>query len=566
LKIRHIGKLSFWAAAFLLLFSCANPITPTGGAKDIIPPKIETADPANKSIMRRPDKITIGFDEYISLNNPSQNITISPPINGTPEFVHKGKELIIKLPKDSLEENTTYTISFGDAIKDNNEGNVQDSFTYVFSTGPYLDSLLIQGKVIKSENGEAEEGVIVGLYTSFDDSIPYKRKPNYYVKTRKSGGFSIENLKAGTYKVVAFKDENSSYTKDQYSERIAFFAQPIVVSDSIIPIALSTFPDKAALKMLEYDAKTQGQIVFILSARADTLALQAFSDSLSIHNPETFFNTTRDTIRLYYSFNDVRQDSFKLLLNRQITDTIRLSFKTTNRDSILTNQPPIGLFTGGATKKGTVAPPPQLTVDYFSPLIIRWNRPVQVSRGTDSITAVFDTTKTPAELVIDASNSFTWNIFNPKQQWEQGKLYEIHIPEGVINDNYGLFNKELNIKFTTTKKDDYGQTTIQIDSLNADKQYIMELINNAGGVVQREIITNATHKTFVYKQLLPGNHKLKIIADENRNGLWDTGNLLQKTQPETITWFPEKIDVRAKWENEVQFYLKPNKSKPTKAK
>jgi len=516
--------------------------------------------------MRRPDKITIEFDEYIALNNPSQNITISPPINGTPEFVHKGNSLVIKLPQDSLESNTTYTIYFGAAIKDNNEGNIQDSFTYVFSTGPYLDSLRIQGKVIKSENGEAEEGVIVGLYTSFDDSIPYKRKPNYYVRTSKNGGFSIENLRADTYKVVAFTDENSSYTKDQFSERIAFFNQPIVVSDSTPPIALSTFPDKDKLQMLEYDAKTWGQILFILSDRADTLELQPFDAALSIENPETYFNPTRDTIRLYYGFNNVRLDSFKVLLNGQITDTIKLNLKTTNRDSIQALQLPIGLFSGAISKKGTAAPPPQLTVDYFKPLQIRWNRPVKVSRGTDSITAVFDTTKTPAELVIDASNSFTWNVFNPKQQWEQGKLYEINIPDSVINDNYGLFNKELNIKFTTTKKDDYGQTTVQIDSLSADKQYIMELMNSAGGVVQREIITATTQKTFVYKQLLPGNHKLKIISDENRNGKWDTGNLLQKTQPETITWFPENIEVRAKWENEVQFYLKPNKGKATKTK
>jgi len=144
--------LGFFAVAFCL--SCAQVKMPTGGPRDEEPPKILATSPKNLSTNTKPEKITIQFDEYFQLDNPAQNITFSPPLDKTPEFIPKGKSLVIKMPKDTLEENTTYAVNFGAAIKDNNEGNIQDSFTYVFSTGPYIDSLFFAVKVIQAETGE----------------------------------------------------------------------------------------------------------------------------------------------------------------------------------------------------------------------------------------------------------------------------------------------------------------------------------------------------------------------------------------------------------------------------
>jgi hypothetical protein len=285
LKNWSIGKLDHWATVFLLLFSCANPMTPTGGERDTTPPKIKTTSPANKSTYCKPEKITVEFDEYFILDNPSQNITISPPIEGDLKYVSKGKSLLIKFPKDSaLLENTTYTIRFGAAIKDNNEGNVQDSFSYVFSTGRYLDSLRFSGSVIQAETGAPEDGFLVGLYFSTNDSTPYKKKPDYYAKTNKNGLFSLENLKPGTYRVFGIKDENYSYTKDLPNERIAFMKNEVSLNDSTPPIVLKSFPDESKLRITDIETKALAQIRIILSDRADSVSLKSFSEMLSLEN------------------------------------------------------------------------------------------------------------------------------------------------------------------------------------------------------------------------------------------------------------------------------------------
>jgi uncharacterized protein (DUF2141 family) len=571
LKNLKIGKLSFWAAGFLLMFSCANPITPTGGPKDIIPPKIESASPPNRSTMQQPDKIVVKFDEYIALDNPVQNITISPPLDGNPEFLQKGKSIVILLPKDSLADSTTYTIYFGASIKDNNEGNIQDSFSYVFSTGPYLDSLKFSGKVIKSESGEPEESFLVGLYSSDEDSVSFKRKPNYYGKTGKDGTFSIENLKTGVYRVVAFKDENNSYTKDQPSERTAFLKMPAIVADSNNnSVILKSFPENLKLRLLEFNNKIPGQIQFILSNRADTFSIESYSGKEILESHYQIINRTRDTILIFHGFNTAVFDSFKVLINGSITDTIFLNFKTINKDSIRMLMSPLGIYDGTAPKKkGVVTTNAAPTgIDYFSPLTIKWNRPVVVSRGTDSITAVFDTLRTPVNINVNIIDGFTWNIYPKSGYWEQGKNYEINIPDSVIHDYFNIYNEEITLKFTATKKEGYGHISIRIDSLNTDKQYIIHILNSGGAAIKEEVISHKSSVLFTYKQFMPGNYRLKIIEDENFNGRWDTGDLIQKIQPETIIYFPENIEVRAKWENEIQFSLKPpagnNKSEKTK--
>ena len=133
--------------ALFLLTRCANVVAPTGGAKDAMPPKVTEAVPANHSIGFNGRKIELTFDEFVTLNNASQNVLFSPLLNTKPDIKLSGKTVVIKF-KEGLPSNTTYTINFGEAVKDFHEGNLFKDYFYCFSTGDHLDTLTLPVRLL----------------------------------------------------------------------------------------------------------------------------------------------------------------------------------------------------------------------------------------------------------------------------------------------------------------------------------------------------------------------------------------------------------------------------------
>jgi len=174
--------------------SCGQQVPPTGGLRDSIPPKLVTALPEYGAKNFKGNKITLVFDEYITLENPYEKLTYSPIPKSNPNAEGKLKTITIKL-KDTLEENTTYRIDFGEAIKDINENNILKDFSYSFSTGPYLDSAFFTGKVIIAATGKVDSTLIAVLHRSMDDSAVAKEKPRYYTRLKGDGSFLFSNLR-----------------------------------------------------------------------------------------------------------------------------------------------------------------------------------------------------------------------------------------------------------------------------------------------------------------------------------------------------------------------------------
>ncbi|MEZ5053493.1 MAG: Ig-like domain-containing protein [Chitinophagales bacterium] len=149
-KKSSIESFAFYSISILhcfLLFSCAQIITPTGGPRDTQAPEITQAQPTNFSTNFQQKDIHIQFNEWIQpLTNAKNQVIISPEIEPFPSITIARNDLSIRF-KNALEPNTTYSIFFGDNIKDNNEGNPYPNFKYVFSTGNFLDSLIIKGHI-----------------------------------------------------------------------------------------------------------------------------------------------------------------------------------------------------------------------------------------------------------------------------------------------------------------------------------------------------------------------------------------------------------------------------------
>jgi len=244
IKLMRLRHLLFTFLTVPLLYclaiynaGCAQIGSPTGGPRDTIPPRLVSASPKLNSTNVRGNKITLTFNEYIDLKETQTNVLISPYPKKTPSIDFKLKTVTVKL-KDSLLPNTTYSINFGNAIVDNNEGNPLKDFTYIFSTGNNLDSLILTGKVLIAETGKADSTLIAMLYRNADDSAVQKRKPDYIARLNGDGSFEFINLPPGNFNIYALKDGDGGKTYNSKKELFAFADTAIIVSEKPEPVIL----------------------------------------------------------------------------------------------------------------------------------------------------------------------------------------------------------------------------------------------------------------------------------------------------------------------------------------
>lgn len=226
--ISFAGILLFAIISMIGGTGCANIVPPEGGLRDTLAPLLVRSVPRDSSLNFEGNRVSLTFDEYITVDNFQANVIFSPIPKSPPTAIYKLNTISVRL-RDSLEANTTYTINFGDAIKDVNEGNVMKNFTYVFSTGPYIDSLQITGNVLIAETGKVDSTLVAILHTSPIDSAVIKEKPRYMAKLDGKGAFTFRNLPPDTFYLYALKDESRTLRYQQPKQLFAFADSPIVV-------------------------------------------------------------------------------------------------------------------------------------------------------------------------------------------------------------------------------------------------------------------------------------------------------------------------------------------------
>jgi uncharacterized protein (DUF2141 family) len=216
---------------------CGQIGMPTGGPKDSIPPRLLNATPKLKSTNVTGNKITLTFNEYVDLKEAQTNVLISPLPKKQPSIDFKLKTVTVKL-KDTLLPNTTYSINFGNAIVDNNEGNPYKDFTFVFSTGNQIDSFMLSGKVILAETGKVDSTLLALLYHKTNDSAVQKNRPDYVARLSGDGSFTFVNLPAGSFNIYALKDGDGGKTYNSKKEIFAFADAAVIVSEKTEPVVL----------------------------------------------------------------------------------------------------------------------------------------------------------------------------------------------------------------------------------------------------------------------------------------------------------------------------------------
>jgi uncharacterized protein (DUF2141 family) len=226
---------------------CAQIGMPTGGPRDTIPPVLLNANPPNKTVHFDGNRITFTFDEYVHLQDLQKYLLVAPEPKIIPNITSKLKTVSIRI-RDTLQTNTTYSFQFGDALQDINENNPIHNFTYVFSTGSYIDSLTFSGNVVLAETGKVDSTMLVFLYKNLDDSAVYKQKPRYVARLDSAGKFQFRYLAAGTYHLYALKDESGQKMYNNPSQLFAFADSVIHISNHVTPVELFAYVEEKNTK------------------------------------------------------------------------------------------------------------------------------------------------------------------------------------------------------------------------------------------------------------------------------------------------------------------------------
>jgi hypothetical protein len=527
-----LQQFSFLVTLALAAFGCASIQKPMGGPRDLTPPKLLKATPENMTRNFSAKQIKLEFDEFFKLTNQYQEISISPAMEKQPEYNISRKNLIVNF-KDTLQKNTTYVINFGKAIQDVNESNVMENFTYVFSTGPHIDSLSMSGNVINSTTQEKEKDATVMIFPIKQDSLLFgKKKPTIFTTTDSSGNFSLNNLHEGAYRIYALKELSPNKIFDNDKELIAFSNRPIVLNKDTANIKLSLFqqiPQK--FRLSEKKFTPDGILSLIFNKRLNNPSLKVLYPPALDNQKIVEISKTRDTALVYMRNMDFDSLRVAIFDNNKPLDTIyqlkgrkenfvrTLSFKySLNRDNRLqpnTNLRITANFPIEAFEPGLMA----LTED---------------SVNVTSFTAQKDTASTRSILL--------------KYRWRANSKYQLILNEAALTDIYGDKNKRTGIDFQADKPENYSMLTLKVTIPDSSKHYVVELLNDQKDLIRSDAVNKNT--SVVYKNILTGKYRVRVIYDTNKNGRWDSGNVRQRAQPENI-WISEKeITLRPNWEAE----------------
>ena len=603
-ELRRIISYTLIAGAILYFGSCAKMGSLAGGIKDEIPPEVLGSKPDNYSINFDRDKIEIEFDEFIVLKDINQELVVSPPLEERVSVRIKNKSIIIDL-ENELRDSTTYTLNFGEAIVDNNEGNPLSNYEYVFSTGDYLDSLSVGGKLSMAfDLSLAEPPVHIMLYDKFEDSVVFNEIPVYIGKPDKNGNFRINNLKADTFKIFALKDANNNFLFDQPNEEIAFLEDSLIVDPQFFLDVI-----KASLDTIKIDSI---QIDTLLSETKDTTILEdittpklnklpqippdlmvemflfmeenqqqflkennrksrnkldfnfalALSDSFYVKSlrpqREDWYlveeSLHRDSMVYWVVDKEVREmDSIQLELNYMVLDS--LNERVWKRDSLY--------FLYRETKKTSrkndeeIKETEKLVLSGLSKnKILELNQKLKLFSETpinyiDTSLIEFFKIKDTLEFSEAFSlekDSVKFRKMHFIKEWEHDTRYHLVFYPGAVMDVFGSTNDTLDLPFKIREEEYYGVLIVEPDSL--DYPAIIQLMDNKNTVLREKFLESKESMRFEF--LPPGKYKLKFIEDRNGNRKWDTGKYIEKKQPERVYFYYGDIQVRSNWDLEIK--------------
>lgn len=605
LRILRGGVLLLFASAFLS--RCATMMTPTGGPKDSLPPVIVSMLPDNFTTdyptIPHGAKIYIEFDEYVQLKDQQKEFFTSPQMKKKPQLSIRGKGIVIQI-KDTLRPNTTYALNFGSAVRDNNEDNPLYSMRYVFSTGKEIDSMIVSGYTADSYKADSVPKSFVWFFIADSvenvaeyDSTIFKYKPAVIARAENNGIFLAQNLKPVPYRIYAVQDKNDNQMYEPGVDQVGFIEgtwnpaelpefgiwydsiRRYVSADPQLYFRMFTDVSFRRQILQQADRPLQHKAMLYFGAahpQIEKIRFDSIPDGKFIVDPQT---VGRDTLAVWFNMPSaelpdtikgeityLKHDSVNIL--QPVTEPLKLSWRlieTKEQERERQKQekerrkaeeageewiPPVAKnpFAYKLSLTGEVNPEESLSIDFDYPLtrLDSASMLLTVTREDNSIEDL------PVRFVRDTAQLRRWHIEAP---WKLGGEYTLTIPKGALVDVAGFSNDSIIGKYTVMDPEKYATVKINVLGRDSVAGYIIQLLDGNGALKQEKRDVRTGQYQFNY--VPAGDIRFRVIEDLNGNGKWDTGNLVERRQPERAEFFAnaegeETFVTKTNWEIEFE--------------
>lgn len=574
-------RYSLFLILALIFASCANRgIGPQGGPKDTEPPVMLKSEPELGVLNWHGDRIEVTFDEYLELVDVSQNLLMSPPQQNAPEVKARGKRLMIYF-KDTLQDSTTYTLDFGDAVCDYRERTPLRGYNFYFSTGPEIDTLEYCGKVFDAYTLNPASGVIVGIHSDLEDSAFTTKPFSRIARTDSAGYFRIGNIHPGTYRLFAVEEASRDYRLTP-GEALAFadelieveapapnvvapdtlmvdsiasdsIAQDSVVEKRIDKILFLFKEEQQKLYMQRTLRQEQHKIQILFSSTPDSLPeLTPLTDSLNYHIQ---YSARQDTMTLWLLDSmSIAQDSLFFEIRYRRTDSLyQLEWASDTIRAIwraprLTAKAKEALDRKNRNRRLELRTNARTGFEIYDTLRIICATPLTaVERDSIHLFERADTILNPMPFTMAPFDTLSHQLLFFVKFKPEGK-YELHLDSGAMHDVYGITQMEQTYALQVKSLTDYSTIRVKLNPL-VPKARIQVL--SSKDVVLREL--PATKEGAFFEYLKPDTYYFRMYVDENEDGRWTTGEWSSKRQPEPIYYFPGKIQTKSNWDFEEEW-------------
>jgi uncharacterized protein (DUF2141 family) len=558
---KYIVSLALIIIFELISTRCANPITPSGGPKDTIPPNLIFSIPELEQTQFKQQEIVLEFDEFINADKLKSNLIITPLTETKFKQIVKKNRIILRF-EEPFSDSTTYTLNFSNGITDITERTPPDNLSLSFSTGTFIDSLMFVGKIKSLLTGSIiKDKFTIALYKATDSLDFVTQKPNYFSKSNDEGQFILKNLRAGKYILIAFNDKNNNLQLDPSQEPHA------LISDTLRPVS---FPDSTQLKFVDLDASPLKFISARPSAQyfdiryskpitnydlqpfqfarivSDNQVVRIYQDSTSLFDSlrvyviatDTVNNQTIDTVFVKFNESSREVEDFKIDYSQKTSPNGTIIKATTNKPSLLNR---LNLL---------------IPIDTIAELKFKIDSTTNNSNNTRfELYSSFSQTKYnelldslihhyfPDTANIDSIGKAEFNYISRitrssyKLIINKGQFASIQADSSISETLQGKFYNPENV----------GSITVNIKT--DIKSYEIHLVDSK----QNSVAKQSNCNTCIFTSLKPGEYSVRVFIDENNDGSWSPGNILLLKSPEPVINFNEYTDLRANWTIELNY-------------
>ncbi|WP_462253850.1 Ig-like domain-containing domain [Ekhidna sp.] len=547
--MKHLLYSLFFIILIDLTFQrCANPGRPTGGPKDTIPPTLINSAPLNGTINYKEKTLVLEFSEYINADKLKQQLIITPSTDINYKSIAKRNKLEIKLESD-LKDSTTYNFNIANGVTDITEKNPAVNLSIALSTGPYIDSMSVQGSVEYLMNKEAGSQFVVGLYPISDTLDILAEKPMYFTTANDSGKYQINYIKTGNYKIISFQDDNGNFLLDPETEPHGFLADTIQLDSATqLPVIRCVLQNIKPLSLIN-TRSVGGYVEIKFNKRIESFEIEPYI-------PFNIIGDVNDVVRLYKPKQINFEDSITSIvqaidsINNSIKDTIKYVF-------IKSNRKPSGFSYSIKQRNIQLTDTNRININFNKPIDTFYRDKISIQSDStfyQNITtqSYWNYNKTELELLINLTENYYDSLIialTPTDTLESdSSSTSKSSPEIQFVIEKGTF---ISVESDTAKRNSLeikksvikprGELNVV---LNTDhKKFIFQLLDSNDDVSHQ--IKDS--KEFSIKTIKPGKYKIRILIDSNNDGTWSYGNLFQNIEPEEVYIYQEQTSIRENW-------------------